>query len=183
MPDSWVEYFALSSADLAHHHWLALLGRLISYQFMHAGSSHFKYNFLVAIAPCLYLEKRLGKLSFLSFYLFAGMMSGIVYCLVMPGSPVGQMFAEQGVPMSCVGASGSIYGCMLMAAALWGKEGLWNICLSGMFVGFFAIEQVQLAILSLSQAQGTAYWGHVGGMLGALICLPLVLMYDYKRRA
>ena len=178
LPDRCINYLSANSMDFPNHHYLLGILRFLSYQFMHAGVDHFKYNFLFAALPCLYLEKRLGKLRFLGFYLFAGVVSASVFMVAMSHSFIGEIFASLNVPMTLLGASGSIYGCMMLAAILWGTESIYNACISGLFVGLFVVPQVQSAILSLSRPAEIAYWGHVGGCMAALLVLPLFI----KRR-
>lgn len=185
LPQHVIELLSAYSSDFTSHscpRFLLGLVRLITYQFMHGGMDHFKYNFLFAIAPCLYLEKRLGKKAFLAFYLIAGIVSAAVFLIAMHFSPVGHFFASIGLPMALLGASGSIYGCMTLAALVWGCSSIYNAMISGLFFGLFVWEQVQLAISSLTLPAPVAYWGHVGGVIAALCVFPIILIYDYKRR-
>jgi membrane associated rhomboid family serine protease len=175
LPDHTVEHLAANTRDFTDHHYLLGILHLITYQFMHANLDHFKYNFLFALAPCIYLEKRLKSLKFLLFYLFAGIISALVFIVAMQHSDVNELFEAMGMGINLVGASGSIYGCMMLASLLWGIENIYNAILSLMFVLFFVSQQIVLAITSLHQPVSVAYWGHVGGIISAFLVLPLFL--------
>jgi membrane associated rhomboid family serine protease len=181
LPDNLVNKLSANSVDFVQHRWLIVALRLLSYQFMHAGADHFKYNFLIALAPCLYLENRLGSKRFLAFYLFAGMVAGLVFMQMISHSPVGMVFIKMGIPITILGASGSVYGCLALAAILWGLENVYNAALACLFVLYFVVGQVVAAINSLQTPSEIAYWGHVGGILAALLVVPLFLRKRGKR--
>lgn len=176
LPERIINALSANTLDFQNGHILLGVLRLISYQFMHAGIDHFRGNFFFAALPCMYLEKRLGKAKFLSFYLFAGMCSGLVFIQMMRHSILNDLFASLGMPLTLVGASGSIFGCLTLALVLWGAESVYNrlLCLLVMWLMLF--PQIQNAMASLHEPTEVAYWGHVGGMLSALIILPLFLI-------
>jgi len=87
--------------------------RLITYQFLHADTTHLLYNMIVLYFFGPMLERDFGSRRFLIFYLVCGMTGGIVYPVLVG---IGLLGAA---PM--VGASGAIFGVIVAAAVLYPK--------------------------------------------------------------
>jgi membrane associated rhomboid family serine protease len=127
--------------------------QLITHLFVHAGPEHLLGNFILCLAPGLYLERRLGRARFLLFYLLAGVGSAWMFLLCSPWG-------------SAAGASGAIFGVITYALLLWMREGKWQAVMSFIIFCYAVIPNLQAAA-SVS-FDGIAHWGHVGGWIAAL---------------
>jgi membrane associated rhomboid family serine protease len=145
--------------------WMSLF-QAITYQFAHANWAHLIGNFMVGLPFMLYLESRLGKQRFLEFYLLCGMMSLMVHLVVMGGM------------WSLIGASGSIFGVIVGACLAFGETRKDHLLALG-FISVITVEQLGLAASSFST---TAFYGHLGGILCALL-LSHTLYFASPRRA
>lgn len=83
------------------------LWQFVTYMFVHGGFSHLLFNMLSLYIFGSMVEKRIGSKEFLLFYLLTGTLSGVV-------SFVSYVLA--GTNVILVGASGAIYGVLLMFA-------------------------------------------------------------------
>ncbi len=83
------------------------LWQFVTYMFVHSGFSHILFNMLSLYIFGSMVEKRIGSKEFLLFYLLTGTLSGVV-------SFVSYVLA--GTNVILVGASGAIYGVLLMFA-------------------------------------------------------------------
>jgi membrane associated rhomboid family serine protease len=81
--------------------------QFVTYMFVHSGFSHILFNMLSLYIFGSMVEKRIGSKEFLLFYLLTGTLSGVV-------SFVSYVLA--GTNVILVGASGAIYGVLLMFA-------------------------------------------------------------------
>jgi len=173
LSDEWILRLAATSGDLHLNRIFPLLCRLITYQFMHGGIGHFRGNFLVGLAPMIYLENKLGKLKFLAFYLLSGLFGGLAFLLIVGHTPFAHAFESLGVHLTLVGASGSIFGVFLYSLYLYSKESIYNALIAYIAIECVILPQVVDAINSLQMPVEVAYWGHVGSMLAAI---PLMFL-------
>ncbi|MDD3902986.1 MAG: rhomboid family intramembrane serine protease [Sphaerochaeta sp.] len=84
--------------------------QVFTYMFVHGGFSHLLFNMLSLFIFGSMVERRVGSKEFLMFYLLAGFFSGVV-------SFVSYLLA--GTNVILVGASGAIYGVLLMFAVFY----------------------------------------------------------------
>lgn len=126
--------------------------RLITYQFVHAGTGHLLGNFLLGMPSALYLERRLGKKRFLSFFLLAGIGSALWFLL---GMVVGNL----------AGSSGSIFGVFAYSLILWAREGRWQQAMAILLAVFMIAPEIS-ASMNFS-FDSVAHAGHVGGVVAA----------------
>ena len=84
--------------------------QVFTYMFVHGGFSHLLFNMLSLFIFGSMVERRVGSKEFLLFYLLTGLFSGIV-------SFVSYLLA--GTNVILVGASGAIYGVLLMFAVFY----------------------------------------------------------------
>lgn len=127
---------------------------LISYQLSHGGWAHLLGNFTFGLPFMLYLESKLGKKKFLEYYTSCGLFAAAFH-LLLSGSSGG-----------VIGSSGSIFGCMVGACLMYGETKEDHI----LAVAFLLLMLIaQLASATSNPFSMVAYWGHIGGGIGALI--------------
>lgn len=90
--------------SLVLHGWV---WQFLTYMFVHGSFSHLLFNMLSLYIFGSMVERRIGSKEFLLFYLLTGILSGVA-------SFVSYMLA--GTNVILVGASGAIYGVLLMFA-------------------------------------------------------------------
>ncbi len=86
------------------------LWQLFTYMFVHAGFSHLLFNMLSLFIFGSMVERRVGSKEFLLFYLLTGLFSGIASFI---------SYYLAGTNVILVGASGAIYGVLLMFAVFY----------------------------------------------------------------
>lgn len=133
--------------------WMGEYWRLLTPIFLHAGWEHFLFNSLALLQLGMIVERFFGKLKFLLIYLLSGIF----------GSLAGVFFRPDTVS---VGASGAIFGLLgalvyfsirkpLTARKLFGRN-LWLMLGVNLLLGFII--------------PGIDYFGHLGGLIGGLLC-------------
>lgn len=167
-PVAWQQDLYASIGEWRDGQYLLALVHLITYQFCHANTSHLVGNFFFFFAPAAYLEKRLGAFKFLVFYLLVGIASAAMFMLATAVSPFGLVAAALGMPVYLLGASGSIFGCFTYALMLYGRESWWKAVIVGGAFLAFVVPQFLAAISSVVEPGAVAYFGHLGGCVGAL---------------
>lgn len=141
----------LQALMIAPGGWLS--PQLITHLFVHAGPAHLLGNFILCLAPGLYLERRLGRSRFLLFYLLSGVGSAWMFLLCSPWG-------------SAAGASGALFGVLTYALLLWMREGYWQMTMSVIIFLYAVVPNLQAA--AGASFDGIAHWGHVGGWISAL---------------
>lgn len=105
MPGPWRmavgEVLALSWYGLSH----GWVWQLITYMFLHASGGHLLMNMLGLWMLGPMLEHRMGTRAFLVLYFLSGILGGVGFVLIDPA-------------VSCVGASGAVFGILGAFAAL-----------------------------------------------------------------
>lgn len=172
-PELFISQFALIPAKVNFSTW-SNFTPFISAQFLHAGLVHLVSNmwFLFLFGPTL--EKALGKIPFLIFYLIAGTFGNFIQFLLI---------SDTTIPI--LGASGAIAGVLGGFLVFYPKARV-NV-LVPIFPLFFPIPfpaQLMLVYWFVTQlfsgvatvvsgpvaAGGVAWWAHVGGFgLGYLL--------------
>lgn len=165
---------ALAHADLFSATWLTVFSSL----FIHAGWAHLLGNMLYLWIFGNNVEDRIGRLGFLAFYLFGGLVAALAQTAIDPHSRV---------PL--VGASGAIAAVLGAYLVLWPGATVVTIVPLGFFLlpvrlpavvvlGFWFVLQFTLGFASLgvptAAEGGVALFAHIGGFVaGALIGLLL----------
>ncbi|WP_026923253.1 rhomboid family intramembrane serine protease [Glycomyces arizonensis] len=122
--------------------------RMLTAMFMHFGAIHLLFNMVVLWILGRVLEQDLGPLRFLAVYLLAG----------LTGSVAVYLFTD---PLTLTaGASGAIYG-------LFGALIMVNRRLSRDSSGIYILLGLNLVLTVVS---GFSLAGHVGGLVGGLLC-------------
>ncbi len=157
------------------------LMNLISYQFLHAGFMHFAVNMYFLwvfgdnVCDIFYDRKETidREVSFLSFYLLTGIISGIIHC-----------FIYRGFDSPLVGASGAVAGIMGAYMRLFPYAKFYQIFLFYPFkipaiyyIGLWIIGQIFIA-LSLGIQSSVSWPGHLGGFLAGYILISYFIPYS-----
>lgn len=141
---------------------LFLPHQLITYQFLHGGFLHLIFNMLALVSILPSVEDYLDSKKFLIYYLICGIFAGL-FNTFMTGSTI---------PM--VGASGSIWGMIVMFAILFPNTEMSLFLLpigikaKWLILGLAAIE-LMLGLNGV--ADGVAHLAHIGGGIMGLILL------------
>lgn len=153
------------------------LVNLLTYQFLHGGLLHLISNMWALWIFGDNVEDKMGHLRFLLFYLFSGVIAGLVQVAISFSSDV-----------PCVGASGAIAGVMGVYVLLFPTAMV--ICIVPIFfyplfiqvpailLGiFWFFSQLFNGLISLSMVKvgGIAWWAHIGGFIGGILSLPMFL--------
>jgi membrane associated rhomboid family serine protease len=140
---------------------------LLTHMFLHGDAMHLLMNMLVLLAFGSGLERRLGGMRFLAFYLICGLVGAAAHLLVFPYS---------GVPV--IGASGAISGLfgglvfMLVVAPNPRAARLGPI--SGLrpaitLAVFWILVQIVFGLGAPFGEAAVAWWVHIGGFVGGFL--------------
>lgn len=139
----------------------------ISSMFFHGGLSHLFGNMWFLWIFGDNLERKLGKLKFLIFYLLSGIGSGLIYSFLT---------TDKSIPV--IGASGAISGVLAGYLVCFPRNKIrtlvpgfwfWHIISvpAIFFIGIWFLYQ----FLYLNVDPFIAYWGHIGGFITGLILI------------
>jgi membrane associated rhomboid family serine protease len=170
--DRLIDSFSLMPAvfvgDMETRGWLPAFATLVSYQFFHADLGHVVGNMLFLWVFGDDVERALGRLRYLLFYLLCGIVGGLVFVAVDPHSRI-----------ELIGASGAIAGVIVAYVMLrpCAKITVLFAIIPLRISAYWVISLfvfLQLWSLSSTSRSEIAYWAHVGGMLAGAILLPLI---------
>jgi membrane associated rhomboid family serine protease len=141
---------------------------LVTSMFLHGGWAHLGGNMLYLWIFGDNLEKRMGHLRFLVFYLICGLAAGLAHVLTNPRSD-----------MPTVGASGAISGVLGGYLVLFPRNRVRVLSRGGIvyvpawvMLGFWILIQFISGAASISntaETGGVAYMAHVGGFVAGLV--------------
>jgi len=147
--------------------------QFLSYQFLHADGWHLLSNMVFLFVFGNSVEDRLGRVSYMLFYLAGGIFAGLGECFVVqPPIP--------GVPAATVlGASGAVAGVTGAYLALFPRT---RITLF-LFIGVWEVSSLLLILFNiglnvymhLSGGEGVAYVAHLAGYLYGFVVAFLLL--------
>lgn len=145
--------------------------QLLTHQFLHGGIIHLLFNMLALVSIGPQVEDYLGRNKFILFYLLCGLGSAFLHMFMIKSS----------TPM--VGASGAIYGILLMFAILSPNEKLYFFGLIGMKAKYLVgiLFGIEILLGFCSQSDGIGHFAHVGGGLTGIL-LFIVNKYLPQRR-
>jgi membrane associated rhomboid family serine protease len=137
---------------------------LFTYMFLHANTPHLLGNMAVLFICGDNVEDALGHKRYLLFYLFCGVVAGMVHVFANPTSAI---------PL--VGASGAIAGViggylvLYPRIKMWALVGVIPLRLNASWVlGWWGVSQV--AALFVAPSEKVGVWAHIGGfVLGVLL--------------
>lgn len=133
--------------------------QLITHQFLHGGILHLAFNMLALISVGALVEDYFGRARFILFYLLSGLGAAFLHMFMINSS----------VPM--VGASGALYGVMVVFAILNPNELLYFFGIIGIkakyLIGGLFLMEVILGFTS--QCDGIGHFAHCGGAITGLL--------------
>ncbi len=135
--------------------------QLLSYMFVHGSIWHILLNMLVLFLFGTSVEKRLGSLEFLAYYLICGLGAGIATLLInWYAAPALRM-----VPV--VGASGAIYGLLLAYAALFPDSTIFIFGILPVRAPIAVLIFAGISIVSqvIGAGPGIAHLTHLAGLV------------------
>ncbi len=138
--------------------------RLVTFQFLHAGTFHLLFNMigLYFLGPTL--EQSWGSKKFLAFYLICGAVGGLLYVVTSAAG----LFGEDPFPL--VGASGGVLG-LLVACAILFPHFVIILLFFPVPIRFAAILLTIVYVLSILGGESNAGGDlcHLGGMATGFI--------------
>ena len=161
--DRMIDTFSLTPAalygDIAPRGALPPLVTLISYQFFHADIGHLAGNMIFLWVFGDDIERALGRVRYLIFYLACGALAGVVFALYDPHSGI-ELIGASGAIAAVVVAYLMLRPCAKITVLL----AIIPLRISAYWVvGLFILTQLwKLGAASKSEV---AYWCHFGGML------------------
>jgi len=170
--DRMLEMFGLIPAvfigDLDARGWVPASATLVTYQFLHADFGHIFGNMIFLWVFGDDIERALGRVRFLVFYLACGIVGGLVF-----------VANEAHSKIELIGASGAIAGVVVAyvmlrpCAKITVLLAIIPLRISAYWVvGMFVLTQ--LWNLGASSKSEVAYWCHFGGMLAGAALFPLL---------
>jgi membrane associated rhomboid family serine protease len=175
--DRFIEHYALVP-DRLH------LTAFITSMFLHGGWLHLIGNMWFLWVFGSHIEDAMGSAKFLLFYLISGIASAMVQFMTNPGSPI-----------PTIGASGAIAGVMGAFLVLYPRVRVVTLVFiiffittaelpaAIMLIYWFAIQMLSGlgSLSSISQAQGIAWFAHVGGFLAGILLVRFFSGSRYRR--
>lgn len=174
--DRFIEHYALIPDQLR-------LTSFVTSMFLHGGWLHLIGNMWFLWVFGSHIEDAMGSARFLVFYLISGIASAAVQFATSLGSPV-----------PTIGASGAIAGVMGAFLILYPRVRVVTLIFIIVFVTtvdlpaavmliyWFALQLLSGlgSLTSISQAQGIAWFAHVGGFLAGILLVRIFL--GHRRR-
>jgi membrane associated rhomboid family serine protease len=145
---------------------------LLTSMFLHAGLLHIAGNMLFLWIFGDNVEDAYGHIGYLFFYLFCGIVSGLLHVLFNMSSTV-----------PALGASGAISGVMGAYAILYPQSRILTLVFvfllpipAVLILGYWFILQFLSAFSSLgaNASGGVAWWAHVGGFLVGMLITSML---------
>jgi len=153
---------------------------LFSSMFLHAGWAHILGNMLFLFVFGIHVERSMGGLRYLAFYLICGL-----------GANALEIAASAGSNLPGLGASGAISGVLAGYLLLYPASHVRTLIPLGflywaarvpawIFIGLWFLLQLFSGIASISDATsgGVAYSAHVGGFVTGLLLVHLFAQSD-----
>jgi membrane associated rhomboid family serine protease len=170
--DRMIDTFSLTPAalyrNIAPRGSLPPLATLLTYQFFHADIGHLVGNMIFLWVFGDDIERALGRVRYLVFYLASGAVGGIVFALYDPHSGI-ELIGASGAIAAVVVAYLMLRPCAKITVLL----GIIPLRISAYWVvGLFMLTQ--LWNLGAASKSEVAYWCHFGGMLAGAILFPLM---------
>ena len=142
---------------------------LATYVLLHGDWLHLAANAAVLFAVGTVLERRVGRITFLTVFAVAGVAGGVASGVLDPRTHV---------PL--VGSSGAVAGCvgLCLVAAPRARVGVWfhvgvaaarlKLQAAWFFSAWMLYQAVGSVYLSAGDSGSTAYWAHLGGMVAGI---------------
>ncbi|HOJ78933.1 MAG TPA: rhomboid family intramembrane serine protease [Bacillota bacterium] len=146
-----------------------LLLPFVSYTFLHGGWIHLISNVWALWLFGDNVEDRMGKISFVLFYLSMGIIAGLTHLISEPVSPI-----------AVIGASGAIAGVMGAYFVMYPQSKVITLIPvffiplfvpipATIYLGFWFVSQISAAITQhVRMTANIAWWAHVGGFVAGM---------------
>jgi len=146
--------------------------QLITHQFLHGGIIHIIFNMLALVSIGPQVEDYLGRKRFIIFYLLCGLGAAFLHMFMIKSS----------VPM--VGASGAIYGLLLIFAILNPDEKLYFFGIIGLRAKYLVsiLFAAEVLLGFFSQGDGIGHFAHIGGGLTGILLYIVNKKFPEKRK-
>ncbi|MDT4762597.1 rhomboid family intramembrane serine protease [Sphaerochaeta sp. PS] len=156
-PDSTYYLAMIPSLVLKGYVW-----QLFTYMFVHGGFSHLLFNMISLYLFGTMVEQRVGSKEFLLFYLLAGLFSGILSFV---------SYYLSGTNVILLGASGAIYGVLLMFAVFYPYARVFVFGLIPLRAPTLVIVYTAIELYSqvFSRGGDVAHLTHLSGLLFAYL--------------
>jgi membrane associated rhomboid family serine protease len=155
-----MQWFSLVPADVVTRFFV---WELVTYLFLHGGFFHVLFNMLALWFFGKDLEDIWGTRRFLQFYFFCGVGAGLFVVLA------NYLFGNPQVPT--IGASGAIYGILLVAAVLW-PDRIIIFYIFPIKLKYFVMIMAGIAFFGLRDLNsGVSQVAHLSGMLFGYVFL------------
>lgn len=152
---------------------------LITAQFLHAGWLHIGGNMLFLYVFGDDIEDLLGKVLYPLFYLFCGIVAGLVQTFVLvrfTGDANAPGIGASGAIAGILGAYIVLYPNRRVTVAQIGQGGIARGSVPALvMLGLWFVQQLLSGVTALNGADtsGVGFWAHIGGFIaGALLILP-----------
>lgn len=159
--DRAYEQYGMVSADILK---LYNMKTIITSQFLHGDMAHLLFNMWPLLIFGKSVEKRLGKSTFVAFYVVSGVVAGFVNSLFTPFSheiTIGASGAIAGV----IGAHMSLFPKNYILTFLPGRYDPFIHVPSYYWAMFWLAVQLVYGVFSFFTYANVAYWAHIGGFL------------------
>jgi len=162
-------YFALFKTDMVIQHNPSSANyfqpvQIVTHFFNHANLLHIFFNMFIFAMIGPGVEMVLGSERFLKFYLFCGVVGGILIALLDPS------------PSPVVGASGAIFGVMVAFALFFPREKFYLYFLVPVEarwlvigLGVFSLIMVARVYMGAPVGGNISHFGHLAGMIAAIL--------------
>ena len=185
--DQFVDMFGLAPQDLFLKPYT-----LITHMFIHADIVHFYGNILMLAIIGLVVEPKVGHLKFFLVYLLSGL------CAIPFGFLMEYMIQTSVI---LIGASGAIYGTMVLAGTVAGWEEIWGFLIPvlnfliipidfftmknikvPMFVAILFYFLMNLILTLVNMPYSIGELAHFGGIFGGILAFVFVLPEEFKKK-
>jgi membrane associated rhomboid family serine protease len=159
-PDAMLQWLAL----WPYHSGMFWPWQLISYAFLHGNLVHIFLNMFALFMFGRALEAYWGGRRLLLFFLVCVLAAALTQLAV----------EGPGAREPTIGASGGVFGVLLAFAWYFPRQRLFVIPIpipipAWLFVTFYALAELLYGVTGTEQ--GVAHFAHLGGMLGAALCI------------
>lgn len=159
--------------------------QIVTHMFLHADMTHLLMNMLPIVFFGPMLEQTLGEKRFITLYMVSGIGAGLFFSLVQhlelsyhlqSASPQQIQWVYDNLP-GMVGASGAVFGILMMAALLFPNTRIMLLLPPiPMKLKYFVMIYGAIELFSgfrNNPKDNVAHFAHIGGMLFAFILLQI----------
>ena len=185
--DKLINALGATPAQISLYRPLSFISLLTS-MFLHGSWFHLISNMWALFIFGDNVEDRMGPVRYLAFYLFAGIVAGLVHTFVIT-EYLGE--SAHAALLPTVGASGAIAGVLGAYLVLYPRARVITLILviilpwfieipAFLYLGFWFVTQLFPGLLSLGAVGdlggamgGVAWWAHIGGFLFGMLMVRL----------